>query len=181
MASATPSFSTALTTETHSFFNQSSRLISPNSTTCHEMSKQFDTWQPDCRPEIYAESDHRLLSYISDQETIRESMQEAKTIAEASYGQVLEDGPDELMAEGDKEEYGKELTGMYASELIGPDGKPLLSLARITTEQANALRAARSQAAEQTHSVPTSRPASEPAKPVAKRKGRRPRRASGKG
>jgi hypothetical protein len=71
-------------------------------------------------------------------------MEDAKRIAVAGYRQVLEDGRDVCDSESNAE-YGdrrEELSGMYASEMIGKDGKPVLSRARLATDQANALRAA---------------------------------------
>jgi hypothetical protein len=49
------------------------------------------TWHPDCRPEIYAAEDHRILSYMT-QEYLAECMDDAKAIAVAGYKQALEDG-----------------------------------------------------------------------------------------
>jgi hypothetical protein len=73
-----------------------------------------------------------------------EWMEDAKRIAVAGYRQVLEDGKDVCNSESHLEysDHGEELSGMYASDMIGPGGKPNLAGARLTTEQANALRAA---------------------------------------
>jgi hypothetical protein len=68
---------------------------------------------------------------------------DARRIAVAGCKQVLEDGPDFCSSENEAEysDHGEELTGMYTSELVGAEGKPNLARARLTKEQANALRA----------------------------------------
>jgi hypothetical protein len=69
-------------------------------------------------------------------------MEYAKRVAVAGYRQVLEDGPGVCDSESEAEysDHGEELTEMYTLEMPGPDGKPMMSLARLTTERANALR-----------------------------------------
>jgi hypothetical protein len=67
-----------------------------------EIGKPYAQWTE--KSDILAENDPRLLAYISDPQTIRECLEEAKSIAVSSYRQVLEDGPDQLMPEGEKEE-----------------------------------------------------------------------------
>jgi hypothetical protein len=89
----------------------------------------------------------------------------ANRIAVAGYRQVLEDGPDVCKSESDsnRSDYG----GMWADSeiyrpgMIGPTGKPVLARARMTNEQANALRA---QARERLMAIPISRAAT-PASP----------------
>jgi hypothetical protein len=70
-------------------------------------------------------------------------MADAKRIAVAGYKQVLEDGPDVCNSESGAaySDHGEELTGMYTSDTLGPDRKPNLASARLTTEQANMLGA----------------------------------------
>jgi hypothetical protein len=51
------------------------------------------------------------------------------------------------MREGTEEEHSDEVTGMYTSEVIGPDGKPNVLPENLTTEQTEAIRATRAYAA----------------------------------
>jgi hypothetical protein len=66
-----------------------------------------------------------------------EWMEDAKRIAVAGYGQVLEDGQDKCNSEGDAEysDHGEVLEGIYVNGATPASG-------RLTTEQAIALRAA---------------------------------------
>jgi hypothetical protein len=76
--------------------------------------------------------------------TIDECMEGVKAIAVAGYKRVLKDGKDVCTSESDdaeEEDHGEVPTGMCTSEMIGPGGRPLIGLSRMTTEQANALRA----------------------------------------
>jgi hypothetical protein len=72
-------------------------------------------------------------------------MRDAKTVAVANYRQALEDGPDVCDSESESEnsDHGEQWSnaGMYTQEMLGPDGQPLEGRSRLTTEQANALRA----------------------------------------
>jgi hypothetical protein len=71
-------------------------------------------------------------------------MEDAKRIAVAGYQQWLEGGKDVCNSESDAEysDHGEELTAMCTPDMIGPDGRPHLASAKLTTEQPNALRAA---------------------------------------
>jgi hypothetical protein len=72
-------------------------------------------------------------------------MQEAKRIAIGNYRQVLEDGPDKCDSESDNEnsDHGEKWldSEMYTPDVMNEDGKPDMTRARSSTEQANALRA----------------------------------------
>jgi hypothetical protein len=52
---------------------------------------------------------------------------------------VLEDGPDVCNSESSNEysDHGEELTRMYASNMIGEDGDPVLDRERMTEDQAS--------------------------------------------
>jgi hypothetical protein len=73
-------------------------------------------------------------------------MEDAKWIAVAGYRQALEDGRDVRDSESDAEysDHGEEWSDseMYTLDMIDEKGKPVLGRARMTTAQANALRAA---------------------------------------
>jgi hypothetical protein len=71
-------------------------------------------------------------------------MKDTKRIAVAGYRQVVEDGPELCSSESEAEysDHWEELTGMYTPDILGPDGKPVRERAKLTTGQANALRAA---------------------------------------
>jgi hypothetical protein len=87
-------------------------------------------------------------------------MDDAKPIAVAGYRQVSEDGKDLCDSESDAEysDHGEELTGMYMPDMIGADDRPNLASARLTAEQANALRvAAKTHGREKLIAIPTSR------------------------
>jgi hypothetical protein len=87
-------------------------------------------------------------------------MEDAKLAVIAGYRQVLEDGPDVCDSESEAHYsyFGEELSGMYTSEMLGPDGKPSLASARMTTGQANMLCAtAEAQKIEKPMAIPTSR------------------------
>jgi hypothetical protein len=92
--------------------------------------------------------------------------------------------------QGKKEEHGDELTEMYTFKLIGPDGKPNIGPARMTTEQADAVRKARVSAA--AAALLAIKPVRPPTPPLAfvpapvhrrnpERKGRRPATTKGLG
>jgi hypothetical protein len=72
-------------------------------------------------------------------------MQDAKRIAIGNYRQVLEDGPDKCDSESDNDcrDNGEKIpdTEAYTLDMFDEKGKPVLSRARLSTEQANALRA----------------------------------------
>jgi hypothetical protein len=73
-------------------------------------------------------------------------MGHARRIAVAGHRQVLEDGRDVCESESDKEDsdHGEKWSDseMYTPDMMNEKGKPDLSRARPTAEQANALRAA---------------------------------------
>jgi hypothetical protein len=73
-------------------------------------------------------------------------MEDAKRIAVAGHKQVFEDGPEFYSSESESEysDHGKKWADetMYAPDMMDAKGKPDLAKARLTTEQANALRGA---------------------------------------
>jgi hypothetical protein len=60
-------------------------------------------------------------------------MEDAKRIAVAGYCQVLEDGLDVCNSESDLEfsDHDEVLEGMYTSDMLDPEGKPILNRARM--------------------------------------------------
>jgi hypothetical protein len=93
------------------------------------------------------EGDGRLAQsrYLAD--NAESWMSDAKRIAVVGHRSVLEDGPDVCNSESEAKysDHGEQWTDaeIYTPDMLGPDGKPRLSLARLTTEQAKALRASR--------------------------------------
>jgi hypothetical protein len=73
-------------------------------------------------------------------------MEDAKRIVVAGYKQVLEDGPEFCPSESEAEysDHGEKLAddSMYTPDMMDAKGNPDLDRARLTTEQANALRPA---------------------------------------
>jgi hypothetical protein len=68
----------------------------------------------------------------------------AEQIATGSRHRTLEDGRDVLNSDDADDEDMKpdELTGMYTSEMLGPDGKPKMGLPKLSPAEANRQRAA---------------------------------------
>jgi hypothetical protein len=99
---------------------------------------QSMTWPHDKRPVLLPEGDHRLPIWSIPIAQAMEWMEDAKRIAVAGRRQVLEDGPDVCDDEPDQRaeysDHGEELERMYVA------GASLAS-ARLTTAEANALRA----------------------------------------
>jgi hypothetical protein len=85
------------------------------------------TWNESCRPIFVSDDRPDLAKWPAIAQHATSGMEDAKRIAVAGYGQVLEDGPDVCDSEGDSEhsDYGEDwgYSEMYTPDTLGPDGK----------------------------------------------------------
>jgi hypothetical protein len=107
---------------------------------------QSCTWEDSRRPIMSPEESEALTRWPELARNFQEWMEDAKRIAVPGYRQVLEDGPEFCFSESEAEDsdHGEVWTDadMYMPEMPGPDGKAFKSRSRLTTGQANRLRAA---------------------------------------
>jgi hypothetical protein len=88
------------------------------------------------------EDESVLDSWDETRGKYEEWMERAKLIAVGSYRLVMEDGPDVCRSESASgfSDHGEELSDMYAPDMVGEDGQPVLERARMPEEPARRLR-----------------------------------------